>query len=121
MHNYQVDSIVKDTDSFCFREVNFILIQELRIFSNEWNHNTKLRDSFDNAGDDGKLDSGEAKEKNSAPIQVVEEVSNILSRDELECLTVVQLKDKLRNSGLTVSGTKAKLINRLLGDETELK
>ena len=88
---------------------------------NEWNHNTKLRDSFDNAGDDGELDSGEAKEKKSAPIQVVEEVSNILSRDELECLTVVQLKDKLRNSGLTVSGTKAKLINRLLGDETELK
>jgi len=85
---------------------------------NEWNHNTKLKGSFDAGVDDRDLDSGEEK---SAPIQVVGEVSAILSRDELECLTVVQLKDKLRNSGLTVSGTKAKLINRLLGDESELK
>jgi len=37
------------------------------------------------------------------------------SYEELECFTVVQLKEKLRESGLTVSGTKAKLINRLLG------
>ena len=38
-----------------------------------------------------------------------------LAREQLECLTVVQLKEILRDAGLTVGGTKAKLIDRLLG------
>ncbi len=37
-----------------------------------------------------------------------------LSRDELSSLTVVQLKDKLRENGLAVSGKKAELVDRLL-------
>lgn len=40
--------------------------------------------------------------------------SPLMTEEQLSCLTVVQLKEKLRASGLTVSGTKAKLINRLL-------
>mmetsp|Transcript_27375 Transcript_27375/g.41219 ORF Transcript_27375/g.41219 Transcript_27375/m.41219 type:complete len:649 (+) Transcript_27375:52-1998(+) len=36
------------------------------------------------------------------------------SRDELSSLTVVQLKDKLRENGLTVSGKKSELVDRLL-------
>jgi hypothetical protein len=36
-----------------------------------------------------------------------------LSKERLACLTVVQLKEKLRDSGAKVSGTKAELINRL--------
>ena len=39
------------------------------------------------------------------------------SRYELEQLTVVQLKDKLRSLGLRVSGKKAELIDRLIDDE----
>ena len=38
-----------------------------------------------------------------------------LAREQLEWLTVVQLKEMLRDAGLTVGGTKAKLIDRLLG------
>lgn len=37
-----------------------------------------------------------------------------LSRDELSSLTVVQLKDKLRENGLTVSGKKSELVDRLM-------
>ena len=44
-----------------------------------------------------------------------EEFSSSMTEEQLSCLTVVQLKERLRSAGLTVSGTKAKLINRLLG------
>jgi hypothetical protein len=43
-----------------------------------------------------------------------EEISASLSSEQLACLTVVQLKEKLRDSGVKVSGTKAELITRLL-------
>ena len=38
----------------------------------------------------------------------------VLSKEELSSLTVLQLKEKLRASGLRVSGKKAELIERLL-------
>jgi cysteinyl-tRNA synthetase len=43
-----------------------------------------------------------------------EEISASLSKEQLSCLTVVQLKEKLRDSGARVSGNKEELINRLL-------
>jgi hypothetical protein len=43
-----------------------------------------------------------------------EEIPASLSKEQLTCLTVVQLKEKLRDSGARVSGNKEELINRLL-------
>jgi cysteinyl-tRNA synthetase len=43
-----------------------------------------------------------------------EEISASMSKEQLSCLTVVQLKEKLRDSGARVSGNKEELINRLL-------
>jgi hypothetical protein len=39
------------------------------------------------------------------------------SRSDMEALTIPQLKDKLREAGLPVSGRKAELVDRLLVDE----
>ena len=38
-------------------------------------------------------------------------------RSDMEALTIPQLKDKLREAGLPVSGRKAELVDRLLVDE----
>jgi cysteinyl-tRNA synthetase len=43
-----------------------------------------------------------------------EEISTSSSKEQLSTLTVVQLKEKLRDSGAKVSGNKEELINRLL-------
>jgi cysteinyl-tRNA synthetase len=43
-----------------------------------------------------------------------EEISASMSKEQLSSLTVVQLKEKLRDSGARVSGNKEELINRLL-------
>jgi cysteinyl-tRNA synthetase len=43
-----------------------------------------------------------------------EQISISLSKEQLSCLTVVQLKEKLRDSGARVTGNKEELINRLL-------
>ena len=79
----------------------------------QWNYDENLAKSRrkNEGGHDGiDLDS----EKENASLTHEVEGS---TREQLESLTVVQLKDRLRQSGLTVSGTKAKLINRLLGTE----
>ena len=39
------------------------------------------------------------------------------NRSDMEALTIPQLKDKLREAGLPVSGRKAELVDRLLVDE----
>jgi hypothetical protein len=50
------------------------------------------------------------------PVQQLYHTSSLLSapRNDLEQLTVIQLKDQLRTQGLKVSGRKAELIDRLL-------
>jgi len=82
----------------------------------EWNYNENLAKSSrrPEGGGRGDLDLDSEKETSSS---IAHEVVEESTREELESLTVVQLKTKLRQSGLTVSGTKAKLINRLLGTE----
>lgn len=107
-----------------------------------WKHNPKLsnsRDAWDEDG--GDFDSGDSHNpKLVRPRNVQARASGDLDgerrvdasgggvaaweggdappqRERLERLTVVQLKDELRNAGLTVSGTKAKLIDRLLAGE----
>jgi len=79
----------------------------------EWNYDENLAKSRrrNEGGHDG-IDLNSEKENTS----LTHEVEGS-TREQLESLTVVQLKDRLRQSGLTVSGTKAKLINRLLGTE----
>lgn len=48
--------------------------------------------------------------------ELSEETSSSLSPEFLSTLTVVQLKDKLRENGLTVSGRKAELVERLISN-----
>ena len=83
---------------------------------NSWNHNVNLskRDSF-SADDSESLDPA-GKKVNNVPSKAEEEATSNLTREQLEHLTVVQLKNMLRNSGRPVSGTKSKLISRLLDD-----
>ena len=45
------------------------------------------------------------------------EVDTTLSADELSSMTVVQLKEKLKENGLPVSGKKSELVDRLLANE----
>jgi len=50
----------------------------------------------------------------SEGVAVADESPPVLSKEELSSLTVAELKEKLRASGLRVSGKKAELIERLL-------
>ena len=50
----------------------------------------------------------------SEGVAVADESPPVLSKEELASLTVAELKEKLRASGLRVSGKKAELIERLL-------
>ena len=50
-------------------------------------------------------------------ISIEEPVPVSQEKSKLEALTIPQLKDKLREKGLAVSGRKAELIDRLLLDE----
>jgi len=69
------------------------------------------------AGNDGE----EIVSENISESEEVQESENIVetmpvseSREDLMSLTVVELKDKLRDSGLPVSGKKIELVDRLL-------
>jgi hypothetical protein len=67
-----------------------------------------------------EISASMSKEQSQVPSPVIqavspqEETSASLSKEQLSCLTVVQLKEKLRDSGAKVSGKKEELINRLL-------
>lgn len=96
---------------------------------NSWTHVVPVEEELvkkkELAEDDGEFDtsfesyyaeqdSQEGQGDDAVPEEEEISTSLSLSREQLECLTVVQLKDKLRDSGLTVGGTKAKLVERLL-------
>lgn len=55
-----------------------------------------------------------SKEQLEEAVSPQVESSASLTKEQLSCLTVVQLKEKLRDSGAKVSGNKDELINRLL-------
>eukprot|EP00581_Thalassiosira_minuscula_P012603 CAMPEP_0183729712 /NCGR_PEP_ID=MMETSP0737-20130205/31002_1 /TAXON_ID=385413 /ORGANISM="Thalassiosira miniscula, Strain CCMP1093" /LENGTH=473 /DNA_ID=CAMNT_0025961977 /DNA_START=22 /DNA_END=1441 /DNA_ORIENTATION=+ len=112
--NYMLSDSIRD---YLYREYDVTIHDKKNLWSvggdfgegNEWNYDTNLvkgkRDMSVAKEDDGELDA-ENEDSTSSPIH---EVSDVMSREQLERLTVVQLKEKLRNSGLPVSGTKAKL------------
>eukprot|EP00571_Detonula_confervacea_P004741 CAMPEP_0172313192 /NCGR_PEP_ID=MMETSP1058-20130122/19645_1 /TAXON_ID=83371 /ORGANISM="Detonula confervacea, Strain CCMP 353" /LENGTH=485 /DNA_ID=CAMNT_0013026805 /DNA_START=108 /DNA_END=1562 /DNA_ORIENTATION=+ len=90
---------------------------------NSWTHVVPVEESVKKelSQDDGEFDKSfesyyadqDSQEQGQVDdVSPQEETSSSLSKEELECLTVVQLKEKLRESGLTVGGTKAKLIDR---------
>ena len=96
---------------------------------NSWNHNINLAkrdlpedrdDEFDSIDNSLVMDHQGSEEMDSVSSSHEKEASTSTTREQLERLTVVQLKEKLRNSGLTVSGTKAKLISRLLDGKTNV-
>ena len=62
-------------------------------------------------GAEEAVESGDVLSTNDAEDEAI---SSQLSREDLTALTVVKLKEILRERGLMVSGTKAKLIERLL-------
>jgi len=85
---------------------------------NSWNH--VVPDKSNHTGHRSNygrisISNDDASREVDAHTPQEEITGNSLAREELESLTVVQLKEKLRESRLAVSGTKAKLINRLLG------
>ena len=96
---------------------------------NSRNHNINLAkrdlpedrdDEFDSIDNSLVMDHQGSEEMDSVSSSHEKEASTSTTREQLESLTVVQLKEKLRNSGLTVSGTKAKLISRLLDGKTNV-
>ena len=87
-----------------------------------WNHVTtpESKTNISSGDHDTVSRRSSSSREDNAPKTPKGEISsgtsgNAMSREELAGLTVVQLKDMLRESRLTVSGTKAKLIDRLLG------
>lgn len=89
-----------------------------------WNHNINLvKEKVAREDEDGDdfhsqdLEDGAADARSRAAAARGRESAMSPSRERLERLTVVQLKDELRGAGLTIGGTKAKLIDRLLAGE----
>ena len=132
--NYELSDSIRDE---LYRQYNVTIHDKINLWSAggnfgeglSWNYDTNLPKTRHLGDEDGEfdssldsfveenLDSGEGDRDSVASSQERESSTSLL-REQLECLTVVQLKDKLRNSGFTVSGTKAKLINRLLAGKT---
>lgn len=116
--NFELSDSIRDQ---LYEEYDVTIHDKLNLWSvggdfgegQEWNYDENLakRRRNEGGGHDG-IDLNPEKENAS----LTHEVEGS-TREQLESLTVVQLKDMLRQSGLTVSGTKAKLINRLLGTE----
>ena len=61
-----------------------------------------------------QADVSPQKEIPQAVVSPQKEISTSMSKEQLSRLTVVQLKEKLRDSGAKVSGKKEELIDRLL-------
>ena len=117
--NYELSDSIRDE---LYADYDVTIHDKLNLWSvggdfgegKEWNYNESLAKRTE---DDSDLDSEKGNNISSLSSNETHEVEGEATREQLESLTVVQLKEKLRNSGLTVSGTKAKLINRLLGTE----
>ena len=76
-----------------------------------------LSEEISNAVEEDEEEAAEeeaAEEEEDEEVEEPEEESTTLSAEELTSLTVLQLKEKLRENGLAVSGKKAELVDRLL-------
>ena len=112
--NYELSDSIRDE---LYADYDVTIHDKLNLWSvggdfgkgKEWNYDKNLAKSR-------RVDDLDPESSPSNVITMTHEEKGA-TREELESLTVVQLKERLRESRLTVSGTKAKLINRLLGTE----
>jgi cysteinyl-tRNA synthetase len=129
--NYDLSDSIRD---HLFREFDVTIHDKINEWSvggdfgegNAWTHvelvETNKKEMADGHG--GELDatlsfeSYYANQDSSAPPEDIlsvqgESAKEQLSEEQMACLTVVQLKEKLRHAGKKVSGTKQELITRL--------